>query len=102
MRVAGDLTPQDQSKLPPLSDFMTLSDAMEILCEMFRAEDGNKNTPADIISEDCILTEYYSADKIPKVRALYGLEAKARQQGIDVQQLIGTDSGVTEFTFEAD
>ena len=100
MRVAGDLTPQDKSKLQPFSDFMTLSDTMDMLCELFPADDGSKNTPADIIAHDDILADYYSPEKIPKVKDLYGLEAQARQTGVEVEDLIGSDSGVTDFQFE--
>ena len=102
MRVAGDLTPQDTSKLQPFSDFMTLSDTMDMLCELFPADNGMKNTPADLITQDDILSDYYSPDKIPKVKALYGLEAQARQTGVDVEQLIGSDSGITDFQFQED
>ena len=102
MRVAGDLTPTDETKLPHCSDYMTLSDTMDMVCELFPTEQGNKNTPAEIIEDDDILAEYYSPDKIPKVKSLYGLEAQARQEGVDVAQLIGSDSGVTSFTFQTD
>ena len=100
MRVAGDLTPQDKSKLQPFSDFMTLSDTMDMLCELFPADDGSKNTPADIIAHDDILADCHSPDEIPKVKDLCGLEAQARQTGVEVEDLIGSDSGVTDFQFE--
>lgn len=70
----GDVTPLDDTALPPLSDFLTLRDTMEVIRIAYKTTAGEKPSIEDMLTDNSILAMYYSQDLIPKVRKLFGTD----------------------------
>jgi hypothetical protein len=67
----GDVTPVGDAPLPPLSDFLTLRDTMEVIRHAYRTAAGEKASVQDIVVDDDVLAKYYSQELIPQVHKLF-------------------------------
>jgi hypothetical protein len=76
----GDVTPTNDTALPPLSDFLTLRDTMEVIRIAYKTTTGEKPSIEDILTDDSILGKYYSQELIPRVLTLFGTGADHNNQ----------------------
>ena len=67
----GDVTPSNEDQLPPLSEFLTIRDTMEVIRIAFTTKDKEKPEIKDLLEDDNILSLYYSQELIPKLREYF-------------------------------
>jgi hypothetical protein len=74
LEYGGDLTPSDPQMAPPLSDFFTIRDTMDIICSTHCTESGEACSPSDILGNDEILTLCFRTNLIPEVKRFFSPE----------------------------
>jgi len=68
MEFGGDITPNKEAEIPPLSRFLTLTDTLLVLSHAFPKEDDTSCRYEDILGQDDILNDYYQPAEIPLIR----------------------------------
>jgi len=79
----ADLTPVGDTEPPPLSQFLTLRDTMEVIRIAYKTPDGEMPSIEDLLADESILDMYYSRDLIPKVRHYFGADQESNDKARD-------------------
>lgn len=72
--VGADLTPEDLNNRCPLSDYLTISDTMEVMRKVGGSVVGQMASIGDILDNREMMEDYYGEDVIEKVREQYQAE----------------------------
>ena len=88
LEYAGDLTPSDTDQLPKLSNYLTIGDTMDYICLSHSNEtDGSNLTCFDVVANDDLLQQYYTADLIPKVKDIYREDSSTQSNNFNLPDL---------------
>ena len=63
----GDVTPQDETKLPPLSDFLMVFDVLNVMRDYYK-DDETKMTNKDLVEDDETMSLFFAPDLHSVVR----------------------------------
>lgn len=76
----GDVTPINAPP-PPMSQFLTIRDTMEVIRIAYKTPEGEKPDIQDLLADETLLSNYYDSDLIPQVHEFFMPKRKDGDDG---------------------
>lgn len=96
----GDLCPKDPKNYPPLSQYLTLSDTMKVVCKLHIHQETNEFlTPPEVLDRQDLLDKFFIKSHQSLLPNLFAAELEAFKAGDNIEDHIGHEATLTNLDF---